>query len=241
MVNNEISETESRSYFNRVTPLSKYLALTLFIAMPFIGGWVGYTYVPEKVIEVETILVREVVTTSEPQTSDYTFEEFSLKGKGPYGHTFLSKEQNLYYIAYEPMGIHMSIEKIPIKDIDSVEFVSDSYIKDNSDVYYLGAIAVETVSGEEMKLSADPKTFRVFLADPNNAKSELGIDQNHVYHKNIRLEGIDAAEMQIVPVEGYSLQIVRDSDTVWLPTGTCSFGGYTLGELEEIESYEPAC
>ncbi len=36
---------------NKVTPVSKYLALTLFIILPFIGGWIGYTYAPEKVVE----------------------------------------------------------------------------------------------------------------------------------------------------------------------------------------------
>ncbi len=34
-----------------VTSLSKYLALTLFISLPFMGGYIGYLYAPEKVIE----------------------------------------------------------------------------------------------------------------------------------------------------------------------------------------------
>ena len=33
-----------------VTPLSKYLALVLFIILPFLGGWIGYNYAPEKVV-----------------------------------------------------------------------------------------------------------------------------------------------------------------------------------------------
>jgi hypothetical protein len=33
-----------------VTPVSKYLALGLFILLPFLGGWVGYSYAPEKAI-----------------------------------------------------------------------------------------------------------------------------------------------------------------------------------------------
>jgi len=48
----EISVAEV-SPLHRVTPLSKYLAMALFVAMPFIGGWIGYTYAPEKIIEVE--------------------------------------------------------------------------------------------------------------------------------------------------------------------------------------------
>jgi len=44
----------------KVTPLSKYLAMVLFILTPFIGGYVGYTYAPEKVVQVENIVTKEV-------------------------------------------------------------------------------------------------------------------------------------------------------------------------------------
>lgn len=44
----------------RVTEFSKYFALTLFVAMPFVGGWIGYTYAPEKVVNIEKIKVIEV-------------------------------------------------------------------------------------------------------------------------------------------------------------------------------------
>ncbi len=44
----------------KVTPLSKYLAMTLFIILPFLGGWIGYTYAPEKVVEVEKVIISEI-------------------------------------------------------------------------------------------------------------------------------------------------------------------------------------
>jgi hypothetical protein len=57
-----LPEATAPSAWNRVTPLSKYLAMALFVAMPFIGGWVGYRYAPEKIIEIEKpiIIEREV-------------------------------------------------------------------------------------------------------------------------------------------------------------------------------------
>ena len=45
----------------KVTRLSKCLAMALFIALPFIGGLVGYTYAPEKIVEVERVTVVEKV------------------------------------------------------------------------------------------------------------------------------------------------------------------------------------
>ena len=48
---------------NKVTPLSKYLALLLFVLMPFIGAYIGYTFAPVKVVEV----VREKIVTSQSE------------------------------------------------------------------------------------------------------------------------------------------------------------------------------
>ncbi len=58
----ELQNNESKSVIaplKKVTPLSKYLAMAIFIAMPFIGGWIGYNYAPEKVVIEEKILVKE--------------------------------------------------------------------------------------------------------------------------------------------------------------------------------------
>lgn len=38
---------------NQVTPLSKYIAIVLFVTLPFVGGWIGYISAPEKIIEVQ--------------------------------------------------------------------------------------------------------------------------------------------------------------------------------------------
>lgn len=55
-----VEETEP-SPLHIVTPLSKYLAMMLFVILPFLGGWIGYTYAPEKVVEVEKITEAEKV------------------------------------------------------------------------------------------------------------------------------------------------------------------------------------
>ena len=48
----EINEADGHlAPLKKVTPLSKYLAMALFIILPFLGGWIGYMYAPEKVVE----------------------------------------------------------------------------------------------------------------------------------------------------------------------------------------------
>ncbi len=46
----------------KVTPLSKYLAMVLFIILPFLGGWIGYTLAPEKIVENVTTAPATVST-----------------------------------------------------------------------------------------------------------------------------------------------------------------------------------
>jgi len=53
-------QMQQKSIVNTVTPLSKYLAMVLFIVLPFIGGWIGYQYAPEKMVEVEKVVYKEV-------------------------------------------------------------------------------------------------------------------------------------------------------------------------------------
>jgi hypothetical protein len=54
----------------KVTPISKYLAMALFILMPFIGGWIGYTYAPEKMVEVEKIVFKKALVDDMTITHD---------------------------------------------------------------------------------------------------------------------------------------------------------------------------
>lgn len=42
---------EKKSFSKLTTLFLKYLTFGLFIALPFIGGWVGYTFAPEKMVE----------------------------------------------------------------------------------------------------------------------------------------------------------------------------------------------
>ena len=51
-----------------VTPVSKYLALALFVILPFLGGYIGYVYAPEKVVEVVKIV--EVTKTDQVNSTE---------------------------------------------------------------------------------------------------------------------------------------------------------------------------
>ena len=44
----------------QITPFSKYLALILFIVLPFIGGYIGYVIAPEKIVAVWNVSSKPV-------------------------------------------------------------------------------------------------------------------------------------------------------------------------------------
>lgn len=68
-------EVKEKSSLHTVTPLSKYLAIALFITLPFVGGWIGYQYAPEKIVEVEKVIeVEKIVEVERSETSSDTEE-----------------------------------------------------------------------------------------------------------------------------------------------------------------------
>ena len=68
---NQEKDSIEENFLNKVTPLSKYLAMTLFIVLPFIGGWVGYRYAPDKVVEVDRVITVNI----EKHNADNSLDE----------------------------------------------------------------------------------------------------------------------------------------------------------------------
>jgi hypothetical protein len=68
--NQMISEPEQKCPWYqplcKVTPLSKYLAMVIFIALPFVGEYIGYRIAPEKVVEVPVVMLSNTTTPKIP-------------------------------------------------------------------------------------------------------------------------------------------------------------------------------
>ncbi len=71
-------QTEKQNAFNTVTPLSRTLALVLFVALPFVGFWLGYRFAPEKVVEIEKLTEKTDVVQNEENI--VTYEECAGMG-----------------------------------------------------------------------------------------------------------------------------------------------------------------
>lgn len=79
------------SVWNSITPLSKYLAMAFFIILPFVGGWVGYTFAPEKVVvqEIEVKNAAEPISNQDDVEKSVDLQE-NNKSSSPYRESELT-------------------------------------------------------------------------------------------------------------------------------------------------------
>ncbi len=244
-----IDKVDKLENLKKITPLSKYLALALFVILPFVGGLIGYTYAPEKLIEVDKIVetekevetVKIVETDDDPNFVHMIYEVIPMDAKLKPAVDLLKRENELYVRAYWPLSAYQTIELIPGASAGSYEYLGAYYLKTDHWVYYIGSNMLDQVTGEDMRLSsADPDSFRVYYPNPDSYKGALGVDKDGVYYQNMKLEGIDPDEMITIDIE-YALDIVMDTDTVWLPVGDCHIGYYEEGTLDQVENYSDPC
>jgi hypothetical protein len=107
----EVSQSEvqtKKSVLTQVTPLSKYLAMIIFVIMPFIGGWVGHKYAPVKVVEIERFVeIEKEDINNKTTTSVLGMEEGESVWRGYQSEEFYgfihdprSDEEGRHYIDF---------------------------------------------------------------------------------------------------------------------------------------------
>ena len=82
----------------QVTPTSKYAAMLLFIAMPFIGGWIGYSLAPIKTVVVETT----TVVTAPEESASVSIESATVVNEGDIEVTLSDGQKKVVARAKKP-------------------------------------------------------------------------------------------------------------------------------------------
>ncbi len=153
----EVAQNEQPSSLHQVTPLSKYLAMALFVTLPFLGGYVGYTYAPEKIIEVEKNIVKdgqvdvpesektEWSTASEIEDNLFTLiDDFSWKLTGV-------DEYNISWtVSPEAIGKYSAVD---------TAYVNFYLIPDGADPEYRNQNGVRQTIGDGFRVTATSYTF----------------------------------------------------------------------------------
>lgn len=95
-------ETSFKSSFCTVTPFSKYLAMVLFVALPFLGFWAGWTLNDEDVVVNNSVLNGEVVQENNSQnTTVGTVQEEIILSEGGIIDTYEILENEEFILYYK--------------------------------------------------------------------------------------------------------------------------------------------
>jgi len=199
-INNQSNPVESANVtdanthpVNRVTPVSKYLTMALFIILPFVGGYVGYSLAPEKVVEVENVVTTKSDTIGQNQSTRNTdinpdvSEGFYLKHIG----TETSPKAEIYYVrSGEPLFLGYSsgctiitstdtaphkidLSKVEILNTNSFNVMSAEYIGANYsivesvDCYFGGGgDSFVAIDSDSFYSETENKPYRIIMHQP---------------------------------------------------------------------------
>jgi hypothetical protein len=212
MENEDSSQLETVKKFeqlHKVTPLSKYLAMALFVALPFLGGWVGYMYAPETVVEVEKLvevdksekLGSELILQASEQLEVETVEGEFLQSEQVSEMCFAQYEAsrgmaddrlrastNLYFRPYQSADFILTLknalqeEALPCTfwtQVDTLIYSAPS--SENNSFYYYASL------GSNLLLVSEQRSYRgvslvTYVYNPNE-KSFTKLEGYNLYQR----------------------------------------------------------
>ncbi|MEZ4104466.1 MAG: hypothetical protein R3B60_04245 [Candidatus Paceibacterota bacterium] len=173
-----LEQQNSTDRLTKVTPLSKYLALVLFILLPFVGAYVGYKIALEEVVEeVEGVMIEED-TASGPEEKVEIGDEFVLN-KGLVATTTV--DMGKYKIRYDQSVLEVLNEKYEVVQTIDVNFAGlagiankESFLITNRDINYDHYLDLGVLSN--VGYGGVNRFYRFYLYNPDNGLLELSND-----------------------------------------------------------------
>lgn len=155
-----------------ITPLSKYLALGLFVVLPFVGGGVGYMLAPIKVVEVPKIIEVPVASTEDVEISDieWTTPEYATRFSVNYpkGWGIVNKGNTIFgYYQFDP-----TVGTDPLTGTgDSEHYIWSVHLYEYSEQIKNRALQ----SGEDLRYSVESltRTIGTHFAERQISKEQI--------------------------------------------------------------------
>jgi hypothetical protein len=166
--NEQVSAPQQKSILHQVTPLSKYLAMVLFIILPFVGAYIGYISAPEKVVMIEN----EMTQTGNPNNIITTTKETD-------------------YISENALTAYVADSRYKTDGVD-VYLFDDLEPRDEDDT-----IRQYQLKGAD-PATFEPFIVRSFpISQGNTFQAWISRDKNYVYYQDRIVEGADPASFVI--------------------------------------------
>lgn len=220
--------------WNTVTPLSKFLAMALFVALPFVGGYVGYTFSPEKMVEIPAVTYSPAQLHEQTEIGESGRAKFVLLGGDYYlSVSEITNEEKIFYRKTYRTRLtssngeylhteHISFIEIPGANVNSfqVDENHSDFAKDDTNVYYYWWSPFEPSDTDGVRIieGADPETFeakivRLFnVSQGNTYQGWISRDKNHVYYRDEVIPGANPHTY----VVGENVSVNYDDDNVFL-------------------------
>jgi hypothetical protein len=200
----EVGLEAKKSTLFQVTPLSKYLAMILFVLMPFIGGWIGYHYAPEKVIEVERVVVEKLQKNIENKSSlDVVVFEF----KAVLEESVVA-EIGQPIEGFSPQMFMQVFPGLQESDFSNVEALIGHYeFRENTLVHEIGDVdmihsAAFAIAPEGYQTLFENLEGRIEILDSDNKLNEIT--------SQIEKEKDDKPRVKTIEVDGKEIKVWGD-------------------------------
>ncbi len=173
MESENIRQTNKFEQLYKVTSLSKYLAMILFVSMPFLGGWIGYVYAPAKIIET-TVSSIESIETEAVETKFDLRNIFNLDNKESGTKVFYSEKQ----------GVGFSYLPLYNNELRLVEIEDSIFYLDRN-----GSHKIMEIFTKEQGISLADTIRNKFIIEAglNLDDCEVEIRESHVGDKNYKI------------------------------------------------------
>ena len=232
--NSKVSQGGLFNPLTKVTKLSKYLTIFVFIFLPFFSGFVGYQYGKVKnTAVVESVSFIQSISTSSDNAIEVQPEvsttEIALQGDiekiGLY--SIVRGEQKVYYPTHDnesdsPTTTPIKLIEIPGVDSQTFKVLENEsfkfYAQDKNNVYFLesnfwsGEVTFKILEG------ADPETFEAYIvtqfpiSQGNTYQNFYAWDNDFVYYRGNKIKGADPKTF----VLSDEIPLSTDVDTVFL-------------------------
>ncbi len=244
------TEEKKQSVLNTITPLSRYLAMILFIALPFVGGFVGYTSAPVKTIEVAQIVNTTEKSHEIAQTGTSSIESAALqKTLESYNLRNNWRSENKYalysIIAYKDSATNETILESAVLD----KYPSDAEVLFRSssplgigatvrtssfyifELYIDSALYDQTFNRRGSDVFSGKKEWYIAPLDKNGNPlfkksqsfdlSTLGIHEDNPYAKSLYSLAETYSSQMVDETKDFSLQETKERDMLLILEGGC--------------------
>jgi hypothetical protein len=193
------------SVLKTVTPISKNLAFALFIALPFLGGWVGYKFAQAELVTTKQVVVKEKIVEVQKELPKEQRNKMYVEDHA----IVLNGKLISGYIGYRGIPVDGDLpsdlfEIKPLFETTESNYLVSSYVTLSTDLNSVYRISTEEMGAGYIHLTkipdADPSNFRP-ISSTSTENYGYYRDNNYVFYGTKKLIGANPNTFRVTKEE----------------------------------------